>query len=411
MRSKRGHSEIIVILDIYDEEEVPYQQYADSRTQFDEQAEAVAAMSSLSLQCLSSPSKRDSLDEGYDPDETLKIVKIDGKTVDILRDSDEEEYFPEEVVETGHDDNDDVIIQQQRAPDFDRWQFMKDPAVLAKDTAHIAGKIAGKSLETEPFLQSPEPKEVRFLDMDTNSGDKEDARSVEQLSSRQMDQDDEVQIPDSLENMDQNTDEPYQPELGRRRSSQGVSNGKRHDRRKSVVQEESTKELKREIEKYASSSKDSDQEVYLELMKKMQNQSSSESLSQQPSKEDLRRKFEKLASSSLDSDQAVYCELMKKLQSQDESELDSDTLVYKELVERQMSYKQKSKDVLPDQKRSSRARHISMQQQATSLQRMEHVAGSSVESNGYYAESGLPVEGGEDEALSGASYHRHGDQT
>ena len=43
MRRKWGHSEIIVILDIYDEEDVPYQQYADSRTQFDEQAEAVAA--------------------------------------------------------------------------------------------------------------------------------------------------------------------------------------------------------------------------------------------------------------------------------------------------------------------------------------------------------------------------------
>ena len=52
-------------------------------------------------------------------------------------------------------------------------------------------------------------------------------------------------------------------------------------------------ELKREIEKYASSSKDSDQEVYLELMKRLQNQSSSESLSQQTSKEDLKRKFEK----------------------------------------------------------------------------------------------------------------------
>ena len=87
------------------EEDVPYQQYADSRTQFDEQAEAVAAMSSLSLQCLSSPSKRDSLDEGYDPDETLKIiVSGDGKKVDILRDSDEDEYFPDELADVGHDD-------------------------------------------------------------------------------------------------------------------------------------------------------------------------------------------------------------------------------------------------------------------------------------------------------------------
>ena len=89
--TRRGYSETTVILDIY-EEEVPYQQYAEGRTQFDEQAEAVAAMSSLSLQCLSSPSKRDSLDEGYDPDETLKIVvSSDGKKVDILRDSAEEE--------------------------------------------------------------------------------------------------------------------------------------------------------------------------------------------------------------------------------------------------------------------------------------------------------------------------------
>ena len=41
-------------------------------------------MSSLSIQCLSSPSKRDSLDEGYDPDETLRVVvDSDRKRVDM----------------------------------------------------------------------------------------------------------------------------------------------------------------------------------------------------------------------------------------------------------------------------------------------------------------------------------------
>ena len=43
----------------------------------------------LALQALSSPSKRDSLDEGYDPNETLRcVVYPDGKKVDILRDED-----------------------------------------------------------------------------------------------------------------------------------------------------------------------------------------------------------------------------------------------------------------------------------------------------------------------------------
>ena len=38
------------------------------------------------------------------------------------------------------------------------------------------------------------------------------------------------------------------------------------------------------------------------------------------------------------------------------------------------------------------------------------VTGSSVESNGYFAETNLPIEVAEDDAVSGIKYHRHGDQ-
>ena len=357
-------------------------------------------MSSLSIQCLSSPSKRDSLDEGYDPDETLKIVvDSDRKRVDILRDSDEEEFFPQEIAESGHDDNDDVVLQHQRG--FDRWTFMKDPAVLAKDTFHIAGKIAGKSLETEPYLQSPEPKEVRFVDMDTTgSRDKVDDRASEEMAAVPDDQMEQ----DSLELMGEMMS---QQEAIRRASGDKMSmgSGKGATRRGSIVQQKSTEELRRQIEMHTSASTASDREVYLELMKRFQNQSSTES-----ERNDLKRKMEKLASSSLDSDQAVYFELMKKLQSQSDSEMDSDTLVYKELVERQISSRaQNVTDILPESKKSSRTRHPSMKQPSSSLQRMGHVNGSSVESNGYYAESSAPIEQVQEEHGPEARYYRHGD--
>ena len=372
-------------------------------------------MSSLSIQCLSSPSKRDSLDEGYDPDETLRVVvDSDRKRVDILRDSDEDEFFPEEIAETGHDDNDDVVIQHQR--DFDRWTFMKDPAVLAKDTAHIAGKIAGKSLETEPYLQQLEPKEVRFVDMDTRESlEKGDVRLSEEMLAPPDDQMEQ----DSLEPMG----EMIEPQGAQRRPSEDRLSleieraaSRRPEHRS--TEELSTEELRRQIEMHTSASTASDREVYMELMKRFQNQSSSESLSTREKKfesvstEDLKRNLKRLASSSLDSDQAVYYELMKKLQSQSDSEMDSDTLVYKELVQRDISSRaQNVSDLLPEQKKSSRARHPSMKQPSQSLQRMGHVAGSSVESNGYYAESSAPIEQVEEEQGAGARYYRHGDQT
>ena len=392
------------------EEDVPYQQYADSRTQFDEQAEAVAAMSSLSLQCLSSPSKRDSLDEGYDPDETLKIiVSNDGKKVDILRDSDEDEYFPEELADVGHDDDEDVILQEQRPSEFDRWDFMKDPAVLAKDTAQIHARIA---LGENPLSYSPEPKEVRFLDMDTRDAATRDrAAAGKDMASLQPEHDDGQQFPDSLEPMEEHI-EHVQPEKERRRSSQiSGGNGKQSRRRQSIINPVPAEELTRQVDKRGSTSFDSDQAVYDEIVRRIQSQSSTES------KEDLRRKIEKLASSSLDSDQAVYLELMKKLQSQSDSEMDSDTMVYKEIMEgmigpdRSTDNTDKSEDMLPEQKKTSRARHQSMKQPSTSLQRMGNVAGSSVESNGYYRETGHSVAGGEEEDALEPKYYRHGDQT
>ena len=351
-------------------------------------------MSSLSLQCLSSPSKRDSLDEGYDPDETLKIiVSDDGKKVDILRDSDEEEDFPEELVEYGHDDDADVVIQQQRPVDFDRWDFMKDPAVLAKDTADIVGRIA---LGDSPLALSPEPKEVRFVDMDTTgSQDNPRAGPSGEMSQYRAEQE--------YEELIQHTDN------GRRRSSQISSGAAISDqtRDQSIIQQMSTEDLKRHIKRQGSTSLDSDEAVYFELMKRIKSQSSGDSLSKQISTEDLKSRIEKLASSSVDSDQAVYLELMKKLQSQSDSELDSDTVVYKELVERQLAHPQRSEH---EQKKSSRMRHASMSQQSQGLQRMGHVNGSSIESNGYLGETGIPGETGEEEDVSGTRYYRHGDQ-
>ena len=370
-------------------------------------------MSSLSIQCLSSPSKRDSLDEGYDPDETLKIVvDNDRKRVDILRDSDEDDYFPEEIVEAGHDDNDDVVTQSQQ--DFDRWTFMKDPAVLAKDTAHIAGKIAGKSLETQPYLQSPEPKEVRFVDIDTaGSRRRTDIREPEEMAEYPPDEMEQ----DSLELMGEVMGQQgAQRRTSEDRLSMEIERAISRRPEPKSAEELSTEELKRQIEMHTSASTASDREVYMELMKRFQNQSSSESLSTREKKlesastEDLKRKIERLASSSLDSDQAVYFELMKKLQSQSSGEMDSDTLVYKELVQRDISSRaQNVSDLLPETKKSSRARHPSMKQPSVSLQRMGHVAGSSVESNGYYAESSAPIEQIEEEHGAGARYYRHGD--
>ena len=370
-------------------------------------------MSSLSIQCLSSPSKRDSLDEGYDPDETLKIVvDNDRKRVDILRDSDEDDYFPEEIVEAGHDDNDDVVTQSQQ--DFDRWTFMKDPAVLAKDTAHIAGKIAGKSLETQPYLQSPEPKEVRFVDIDTaGSRGRTDIREPEEMAEYPPDEMEQ----DSLELMGEVMGQQgAQRRTSEDRLSMEIERAISRRPEPKSAEELSTEELKRQIEMHTSASTASDREVYMELMKRFQNQSSSDSLSTREKKleststEDLKRKIERLASSSLDSDQAVYFELMKKLQSQSSGEMDSDTLVYKELVQRDISSRaQNVSDLLPETKKSSRARHPSMKQPSVSLQRMGHVAGSSVESNGYYAESSAPIEQIEEEHGAGARYYRHGD--
>ena len=372
-------------------------------------------MSSLSIQCLSSPSKRDSLDEGYDPDETLKIVvDNDRQRVDILRDSDEDEFFPEEIAEAGHDDNDDVVTQSQQ--DFDRWTFMKDPAVLAKDTAHIAGKIAGKSLETQPYLQSPEPKEVRFVDMDTTgSRGKTDIRAPEEMAEYPDDQMEQ----DSLELMGEVMGQQgAQRRTSEDRLSMEIERAISRRPEPKSAEECSTEELRRQIEMHTSASTASDREVYMELMKRFQNQSSSESLSTREKKfegastEDLKRKIERLASSSLDSDQAVYFELMKKLQSQSSGEMDSDTLVYKELVQRDISSRaQNVSDLLPETKKSSRARHPSMKQPSASLQRMGNVAGSSVESNGYYAESSAPIEQIEEEHGAGARYYRHGDLT
>ena len=322
-------------------------------------------MSSLSLQCLSSPSKRDSLDEGYDPDETLKIVvSSDGKKVDIIRDSDEDEYFLEDEVNVGHDDDDDVIIQQQRRVEFDRWEFMKDPAVLAKDTAQIAGKIALG--DTAPFGYSAEPKEVRFLDMDpSGSIDKADAEQVLGMASDQVTQDEEQERLRFLEQVEHSNGYD-RAEAGRRRSSQKTSNGNGNEsiRRQSIINQMSNDDLKRQLEKYASSS--------------------------------------------LDSDQAVYNELMKRIKSQSSSELDSDALVCKELVERQLLYAQNSDDKLTEQKTSTKAKRAAIKQQSGSLQRMGAVTGSSVESNGYFAESSLPIEVAEDEPR--IKYHRHGDQ-
>ena len=372
-------------------------------------------MSSLSIQCLSSPSKRDSLDEGYDPDETLKIVvDNDRKRVDILRDSDEDDFFPEEIAEAGHDDNDDVVTQSQQ--DFDRWTFMKDPAVLAKDTAHIAGKIAGKSLETQPYLQSPEPKEVRFVDMDTTgSRGRADVREPEEMAEYPPDEMEQ----DSLELMGEVMGQQgAQRRTSEDRLSMEIERAISRRPEPKSAEDLSTEELKRQIEMHTSASTASDREVYMELMKRFQNQSSSESVSTREKKfesastEDLKRKIERLASSSLDSDQAVYFELMKKLQSQSSGEMDSDTLVYKELVQRDISSRaQNVSDILPETKKSSRARHPSMKQPSVSLQRMGHVAGSSVESNGYYAESSAPIEQIEEEQGAGARYYRHGDLT
>ena len=92
--------------------------------------------------------------------------------------------------------------------------------------------------------------------------------------------------------------------------------------------------------------------------------------------------------------------------------MDSDTMVYKEIMEGQrQSYTDRSEDMLPEQKKTSRARHQSMKQPSTSLQRMGNVAGSSVESNGYYRETGHSVAGGEEEDALEPKYYRHGDQT
>ena len=59
------------------------------------------------MEALASPSKRDSLDEGYDPNETLRCVVYEDdkgrkKKTKILRDSDIEEEEEEEV--EGEDD-------------------------------------------------------------------------------------------------------------------------------------------------------------------------------------------------------------------------------------------------------------------------------------------------------------------
>ena len=220
-------------------------------------------MSSLSLQCLSSPSKRDSLDEGYDPDETLKIVvSSDGKKVDIIRDSDEDEYFYEDEDNIdNYDDDDDVIIRHQQSKDFDRWEFMKDPAILAKDTANIATSIAFS--DSDRLRYGSEAKEVRFLDMDTSQS--VDAKAMEE---------------------GQNTG------AGKRPPAAATTNGTDQEavRRQSTLDDKYRDGLMKKLEEYASSSLDSDQAVYNELMKRIKSQSSSE----------------------LDSDTLVYKELVEK---------------------------------------------------------------------------------------------------
>ena len=101
---------------------------------------------------------------------------------------------------------------------------------------------------------------------------------------------------------------------------------------------------------------------------------------------------------------------MKRIKSQSSSELDSDTLVYKELVERQLLYAQNSDDAITNQEMSSKKKRASNKEHSGNLQRMGVVTGSSVESNGYFAETNLPIEVAEDDAVSGIKYHRHGDQ-
>ena len=154
----------------------------------------------LALQALSSPSKRDSLDEGYDPNETLRcVVYDDGQKVDILRDSDIEEEvdqtdFGRQIEEQLNKQNyaksqesfevENGEKSPQKVGDFELLEYEEEP----------------KSQHTEKYeiLEYDDEPKVRFVDMDrstakgANSFDSDQAVCDVLLDKKQVSFDDEI---------------------------------------------------------------------------------------------------------------------------------------------------------------------------------------------------------------------------
>ena len=117
------------------------------------------------LQLLSSPSKRDSLDEGYDPNETLKVVVYDdGKRVDILRDCDIEENS------AGEDHPQEDIVQYEEEPKvrvpsrgkedvFQMTHYDQEPKVMFYDN----GDPIQQKDQFQMINYNEEPKAAMFV--------------------------------------------------------------------------------------------------------------------------------------------------------------------------------------------------------------------------------------------------------
>ena len=74
-----------------------------------------AGGSSSYVPSLCSPTTRDSLDEGYDPDETLKIVVYDNEAIKISSSGMYHDHYSEDEEEEEDDDDQDVIYLSSRS--------------------------------------------------------------------------------------------------------------------------------------------------------------------------------------------------------------------------------------------------------------------------------------------------------